>query len=218
MTAIQNKTHYQQTRDPDQNLIRYIGLALLIAMLLVLAGCDKAGPGKREWDEELVMGNGTVIWVHRTASFVTGMGDMSGTGGGTIDGVITTITVPKDNPVALPPPVWRFEDAVPILMDYNEEKQTWYVVATFYMCGIWVQWGWPMPPYRQYEVQNGQWVVVPLDDKLIGRESNLTSAIVRNQSSRLTAAERKRMALRSGDVYKKIDGSWNSCRDYAPRR
>ena len=210
MTATQNKTHLLYTKDPNQNLIQYIGLALLAAMLLVLAGCDKAGPGKREWDEELVMSNGTVIWVHRTASFNTNHGDMSGVGGGYISNLKASITVPQ-NPVAPPPPVWSFEHAVPIVMDYNEEKQTWYVVATFYTCGIWERWGKPMPPYRQYEVQDGQWVMVPLDDKLIGRESNLTSAIVRNQSSRLTAAERKRMAFRAGDKYRRIIDTWNNC-------
>lgn len=50
---------------------------------------------------------------------------------GTIKNMDATISIP-DNPIAPPPPVWRF-NAVPLVLDYDTDKKTWFVIAGFFI-------------------------------------------------------------------------------------
>ena len=185
-------------------------LFMLVSISLLAACHEGTGPASKSWSEEVLLHNGTTIWVERTARYEVQIGELSGTGGGNIDNLFSTIKVP-DNPVAPPPPEWVFEDAVPLLLDYDEAKQTWYVVATFYSCGIWRRWERPMPPYRQYEVNNGIWEVVPLNMALVGREANLMTGVVRNKRSRVSIQDRIQHQRLSGEKYRMIVDQWDRC-------
>ena len=188
----------------------YVLIAVVITLFVSACDDDGAGPAKKTWEEEVLLSDGSVIWVQRKTSYV--VGSPMGGGGGYISNLENTLTVPA-NPVAPSPPVWHFESAAPMMLGYDKVKQTWYVVAIFYMCGTWVQWGWPMPPYRQYEVQNGQWVVVPLNPDLIGQNANLLTDIVGNKSKRVTIEDRIKLEWNSGNEYKFVDDTWNGCKD-----
>lgn len=63
------------------------------------------------------------------------------------------------------------------------------------MCGDWAKWGYPMPPYRVYALQDDQWQVVPFDETLLGRQSNLIWAYTESflVRAKVTIEERIKM-------------------------
>ena len=131
-----------------------------------------------------------------------------------INWVHTSIEVPN-NPIAPPPPKWEIQDEVPILLDYNPDKKTWYIIATFYMCDVWVKWGKPALPYRQYEVQNNAWVALPLDNALIGKPTNLVASVASKKiGSRVTLEDKVKLNWNAGKGYKIITTGWRSCSNY----
>lgn len=193
--------------------IRLMKYTTLVLCLALFAGCDGSGKDKSSWEEEVQLENGQVIWIQRIVESVTHSAEWSGGGGGRVDYLQNTIIIPQDNPVAPAPPVWTAKTDVPMLLDYDEEKQTWFIVTTFFMCGDWVNWGKPVLPYRQYEVRNGKWVLVPLDEKLIGRQANLLAGIMNSKIKRVTIEDRLRIIWNAGDKYKAIITTWDGCRD-----
>ena len=116
------------------------------------------------------------------------------------------------SPLSLPG--WHFDVAIPMLLDFNEQKQRWFIVATFDMCDDWKAWGNPIPPYRVYELQGNQWQRVPFDDNLVGRQGNLLLHEPNSWISRkeITAQERKKLDWNTGIKYKQIVDDWNGCR------
>lgn len=83
-------------------LHRHLFLTLLsIFLLLNISACkdDRFGEKQEQWQEEVPLSNGSVIWVDLTAKY-----EVSGTawgGGGAIDNLWTTIQVPASAPFAL---------------------------------------------------------------------------------------------------------------------
>ena len=183
-------------------------LLLTVCATLFLSACDN-GKRSKKWEEEVQLHDGTVFWVKRSAQWEAEGEWPNGSGGGAFYNIFVTVSVPDNSGIASPPPRWEgFKGAVPILLDYDQEKKTWFVVATFVMTGVWMEWGRPRVPYRQYEVQNGQWVVVPFDEKLLGRDTNLLAEYVGESSSRVTIQERLKLQHNSAKRVKILTDEW----------
>ena len=163
------------------------------------------------WKEEVLLHDGTIIWVHRIERSSHNRAEWGG-GGGRVDDLENILTIPRNNPIAPAPPAWKVKHEAPMIVDYDAEKETWFIVVTFYMCGDWINWGAPELPYRQYVVQNGEWVVVPLDESLIGRKGNLTTGLVGRKMRQITIADILKMNRNSGSEYKSVVDTWNGCR------
>lgn len=101
------------------------------------------------------------------------------------------------------PPVWCF-NAVPLLLDYDKEKKTWFVVATFFYCDSWKTAGKTSSNKWQYVVKDGQWVIQSLDKKHVGRITNmyLNFTNLPSQLTRITQEEIKQSRNASDTIYK----------------
>lgn len=130
---------------------------------------NTVGEVRLRWDEQVQLGKGGQTLLKRTAS-----GDAFGmtnpevwrkpefslefAGGKSADRTI--------------PPLWSSKYR-PILVDYDEAKRSWIVVATFESCGDWQTFGRPALPYVQYTSHNENWDIGAVEPSLIGREANL---------------------------------------------
>ena len=193
----------------------------LLGILLVLSlnACKDSGTGwqERVWQEEIPLSNGHTIWVDRSKRQLVRASGPFGQGG-MYDNIVSTVGVSSSEAqkAALPPPFWQGQGDVTILFDYDEEKQTRILLTSFIMCDVWVKWGRPALPYRQYEVQGNEWVLVSVDEKLIGRPANIYGGTVKPEIKRVTIEDRKKLLWRAIPDYKKIVGyDWkNNCRGF----
>ena len=145
-------------------------LFLFVSLSLLITACSKHV--SKKWQEEVALGDGRVIWINRTTSYMKHPKALIGERRG-LTKLELTIDIPA-NPVAPAPPQWKF-DAIPILLDYDQANKTWFIIAAPLYCDSWVKAGKPQFRNWQYEVENGQWVVKPLNKKLVGRDANLLS-------------------------------------------
>ena len=161
---------------------------------------------KQHWQEEVLLHNGTSLWVDREATFIAKPSPFT-LEKGTINDMMVAIKVP-DNPIAPPPPIWQF-DAVPILLEYNVEKKSWIIIATYFYCGSWARAGRPSLATWQYIVKNNQWVVVSLDPKYVGRVSNLSTSFTNFKSKleKITQQELEFSKRGVGELYKSVNGA-----------
>lgn len=142
----------------------------LLVFIISLLGC---GEHSKTWKEEVQLSSGEIIWVNRTANYKRNIKAFITKGeGGNITQMNLTISVPENNSVAPPPPVWSF-NAVPIVIDYDSVKETWFIVATYFNCNSWFEAGEPALTQWMYVVEDGTWLIYPLDGKLVGRPTNL---------------------------------------------
>jgi hypothetical protein len=142
---------------------------LAIGAFSLLAGCGKINI---KWDEQVRMVDGETLLVHRTAQgeklYPYRIGDPT----------VLKLTEISLNVTQLPkdwegPPAWQ-TDYVPVLLDYQKQQNIWSLVVTFAYCEGWVQLGRPALPYAEYQSQNNQpWQRIPLEERLIGRATNL---------------------------------------------
>jgi len=137
-------------------------LTLILSIFLVGCGINL------KWIEEVQLKSGEILLIKRTAK-----GEQKGEIGGSGGWDATEMTLELEStPKIGKPPVWHFP-YVPILMDYDDVKQEWFVVATFYYCTAWYDLGRPKLPYIEYRARGGKWEVVPLSAELFDRETNL---------------------------------------------
>jgi len=169
-------------------------IILVIVGLLIIFNPNQS----KQWEEEVLLGNGAIVWVDRTANYMkTNFGQE-----GQLRIEALTLSV-RPNEVALSPPIWK-EAAVPVLLDYDEEMGGWYVVATYIMSSTWHEWGRPEIPYRKYIVENGKWVVAPLNISLLGRRTNLFSGFMREKLSRITIEDKPDLEKNSAEKFRVI--------------
>ena len=121
------------------------------------------------------------------------------------------------------PPIWRKEEDyqsqeptwtyVPILLDYQPQEHTWSMVITFAVCLGWERLGRPDLPYVQYQSKNGEpWQVVPLEERLIGRKTNVFSGKRFPGQSKLTVEEKEKFYSSAADRFREILATWsNNC-------
>jgi len=163
----------------------WLGWLLAVGIVLTLTGCE-SGKVDLKWQEEVKMTDGQMLLVNRTAKGEQVGGHFGTTGGGGFKEKELTLDVVKLPENWQPPPAWR-TDYVPILLDYQPAEHTWSVVATFFWCK-----GAKFPPlvYTEYQSKNGgPWVVVPLEERLIGRSTNLYTHIGGKMPEHITAEE-----------------------------
>jgi hypothetical protein len=111
------------------------------------------------------------------------------------------------------PPVWR-KEYEPLLLDYQPDRRVWSIVATFSYCSGWERLGRPKLPYVEYQSRDGgPWEVVPLEERLIGRNTNLlTSPRSDGERELVTAEERDKRNRSAANEDRKIVAKWhNSC-------
>jgi len=186
-------------------LVHALRLILLCTLVMTMGGCSRMS---ESWKEEVRLSDGRLIVVKRTAK-------------GTLTRDIamrTTGWKPKETTLriaqmdgAAKPPVWR-SHLIPVVMDYDPASSTWSVVATYMWCSTWYDMGRPITPYVQYiSVSGEEWRVVPLQQGLVGRRSNLLTHIRPTGESGLVREQYKEMLWRtSGDQFKSISLSWKT--------
>lgn len=210
----------------SNKLIKWLFYLLIVSSLsLHVIGCDgKHNKQENEsqikkkytWQDEVKLQNGQTLWVDRTVELARRKPSNLPLGtvgvGSPIQSMRVTLTVPE-NPISSPPPVWSF-NAVPLLLDYDTERETWFVVASFFYCNSWEEAGRPALDKWQYEVENNQWVIKPLNTQLVGRIPNLMIDFGKgNQLKKATAEEiNKNVRQRSPDnTYRIIKVSKQLC-------
>lgn len=190
-------------RNKILNYIFYF--VVIISLLGVLITCD--GKVKQHWQEEVLLHNGKSLWVERDAVFNQESTSFLTIEKGIIYNMMVTIKVPE-NPIAPPPPIWSF-NAVPILLDYDTEKQSWIMIATLFHCSSWSMAGRPKLATWQYIVENNQWVVVPLDSKYVGRRTNLSTSFTddRVKLTRITKEVISKWKTFDNSIYNVVNGT-----------
>ena len=177
---------------------------LALATALMLVGCDQANV---RWSEEVRLGDGQMIVVRRTAQGKT-YSELGGTGGWR-DPVQMSVSIAPTPAGIKPPPEWR-ENYVPALLDYDPNRKAWSIVATFYYCETWHAMGRPIPPYIEYQsTSGGPWQRVPLEERLLDRETNLLTGPSTDGEPSLVTIESKDLNQRSaGPMYRRILRTW----------
>jgi hypothetical protein len=178
-----------------------------VGITAMLTGC---GDVNIQWQEEVRMADGEMLLVNRTAKGEK-QGELGGPGGWNQTEMTFEIINPPKN--WKQPPIWR-EEYVPILLDYQADGHIWSVIATFYYCDGWEKLGRPKLPYVEYQSRDGgPWEVVPLEERLIGRNTNLlTGPRSGGEAELVTAEERDKRNRSAANKYRKIVAKWhNSC-------
>ena len=183
----------------------WLGWLLAAGMTAMLAGCSNGVDLK--WQEEVKMADGQILLLNRTAKGEQVGGHFGTTGGGGFKEKELTLDVVKLPEGWQPPPAWRTE-WVPVLLDYQPEEHTWTIVATFFWCK-----GPKSPPWRYIEYQSkngGPWTVVPLEERLDGRDTNLYTHIGGKMPGFITVEERDRQSRSAANQYRRIMANFGS--------
>lgn len=174
-----------------------------VALCMVLVACGRP----TSWSEEVQLRSGEVLKVRRTIQFKEYQ--PFGGGGGGADTPISELEIVSptrpDNPGK-----WSHRSLLPMVLDRDSQTNEWFVVATFFMCNTWREIGRPDLPYVEFRYRNGNWVRVPIDRGLVGREANVlvpNQADVERDHTLTTKGplmSRPEMALR----FKRILSTW----------
>jgi hypothetical protein len=192
------------------NLSGVLTLLLVVGMAGILTGC---GDVNIKWQEEVRMEGGEMLLTNRTAKGkVAGSDTMFGPDGW--NPTEMTLEVVKLPAHWTAPPIWR-DAYVPILLDYRPEENIWSLVVTFAYCDGWERLGEPELPYGEWQSRGGgPWQRIPLEERLIGRKTNLlTGPRSDGENDFINADERDRRNRRAAIKYREIIAKWeiNSC-------
>lgn len=181
-----------------------IGKWMAIGFFGVLTGC---GEVNLNWSEEVQLDDGQIIVVKRTAKGEK-QGELGGSGGWEEKEMSITLEKAAEGQAF---PIWNTA-YVPILLDYQASEKTWSVVATFYYCSGWYNLGRPKLPYVEYQSKDGgPWIVVPLEERLIGRKTNLlTGPRSGGEPPFLSLQDKKGRGDNAADKYRRIVSSWRT--------
>lgn len=181
----------------------FVFLASGSALTLLLAGCGKVDLA---WSEEVVLADGRMLIVDRTAQGKK-FSELGGPGGwDQADMSLAVVELPDG---VRPPPPWR-DAYAPVLLDYEPATGSWSLLATFYYCQTWYALGRPIPPYIQYRSADGSaWTRVPLEDRFIERKTNLLTGPSSDGEPDLVSATAKEKIERSSAVrFQRILRKW----------
>ena len=178
------------------------GKWMAIGSMVVLTAC---GEVNLKWSEEVQLDDGKIIVVKRTAKGEK-QGELGGPGGW--EEMEMSIALEKAGE-GMQFPIWQTA-YVPILLDYQASEKTWSVVATFYYCTGWYNLGRPKLPYVEYQSRNGgPWTIVPLEERLIGRKTNLlTGPRSGGEPPFLSLQDKKGRGDNAEDSFRRIISSW----------
>jgi len=144
-----------------------------------------------KWQEEVRMADGETLLLNRRSK------------GGKYKEKEMSLEVVKSPANWQKPPIWH-EEYVPILLDYQPEGQIWSVVATFHRCK---DRGWSsILPYIEYQSKDGEpWEVIPLEERLIDRNTNLLiSPNYEGEAKLVTVEERDKRSRSAANDNRKI--------------
>lgn len=141
----------------------------LTAMLLsaaLLSGCGESVPTETSWKEEVLLSDGTRIWVRRTV-----VGEAYTELGGISAYEVSNRTVEVINAPGLgKPPVWSAKWSL-LVLDRDKDG-VWYIVVTPLDAEGWTKLE-PKLLYAQFKAIDGQWRQVEIDPTLHARDANL---------------------------------------------
>jgi hypothetical protein len=194
----------KKTSEAPRPRSRKTGKWMAVVLVGMLTACDAVN---LKWSEEVQLNDGQVIVIKRTAKGEK-QGELGGPGGWKEKEM--TITLDKGGE-GMQFPSWQTA-YVPILLDYQAVEKTWSVVATFYYCGGWYNLNRPKLPYVQYQSKDGgAWIVVPLEERLIGRKTNLlTGPRSGGEPPFLSLEEKKGRGDNASDRFRWIIESWHT--------
>ena len=141
----------------------------LTAMLLsaaLLSGCGESVPTETSWKEEVLLSDGTRIWVRRTV-----VGEAYTELGGSSAYEVSNRTVEVINAPGLgKPPLWSAKWRT-LVLDRDKDG-VWYIVVTPQDAEGWTKLE-PKLLYAQFKAIDGQWRQVEIDPTLHARDANL---------------------------------------------
>ena len=194
----------KKARETLRTVFGKIGKWMVIGVMGGLAGC---GEVDLKWSEEVQLDDGQIIVIKRTAKGEK-QGELGGPGGWEEKEMSIALEKAAEEQAF---PIWQTA-YVPILLDYQASEKTWSVVATFYYCTGWYNLGRPKLPYVEYQSKNGgPWTVVPLEERLIGRKTNLlTGPRSEGEPSFLSLQDKKGRGDNAADRFRRIIQSWRT--------
>ena len=140
-------------------------LTALLLSTALLSGCGESIPNKTEWKEEVLLSDGTKIWVKRTV--IGKVGFAGGIGAGrTFEPTEQRLEV-VDSAGLPTPPIWS-DQWEQMILDRDKDG-IWYIVVTPIDTRQWIS----ELPYAQFKAINGKWTQVEIDRSLDGRDANL---------------------------------------------
>ena len=141
----------------------------LTAMLLsaaLLSGCGESVPTETSWKEEVLLSDGTRIWVRRTV-----VGEAYTELGGYGEYQVSKEVLEVINAPGLgKPPVWSAKWSL-LVLDRDKDG-VWYIVVTPLDAEGWTKLE-PKLLYAQFKAIDGQWRQVEIDPTLHARDANL---------------------------------------------
>lgn len=194
----------KKTSETPRPRLCKIGKCMSIVLIGMLTAC---GEVNLKWSEEVQLNDGQFIVIKRTAKGEK-QGELGGPGGW--EEKEMTITLEKAGE-GTQFPIWQTA-YVPILLDYQVAEKTWSVVATFYYCEGWYNLNRPKLPYVEHQSKDGgPWVVVPVEERLIGRKTNLLAGLRSGgEPPFLSLEDKKGRDDNAGDKYREILATWHT--------
>ena len=145
------------------SLATIYALIFFYTAFVKITGIGQSHPTGDDWQEEVLLNDGTVIVVRRTV-----IGEPNITAGhAEFMAKSHSVEIVDGKGLDIPP---RWEDKwKPLILDMNSKKH-WFLIVSPTYCYDWDS----KFHYRQYEAIDGRWELVDFDDGLFGRDSNLT--------------------------------------------
>lgn len=161
---------------------------------------------KYSWKEDVLLRDGSLIVVNRTARLSENF--MAGGGGGVINKGMTLRWESTETKEMLN----SWEDSyVPLIIDRDLKTREWIVVATFFHCNEWYKLGRPELPYVAYRYSNGVWVREALPSYFVGRKVNLYVAVRKPRSEHIGLKWKDRaVPVNADEQFKLIVGEWKT--------
>jgi hypothetical protein len=175
--------------------------------ILTLGTLSACGQVDLKWSEEVQLEDGPVIVVKRAAQ-----GEIRREIGGPGGWKPTEITIDFSSiNMGKRPPNWKAA-YVPVLLDYQTPDEKWSVVATFAYCDGWYDLGRPALPYIEYQsIRGGNWQIIPLEQRLIGRATNLLSGMRSGgEPPYISLQDKKSRDRKAADKYRQILSIWRT--------
>ena len=130
---------------------RVIALFLGVTALVLVSACGLSGPEKRQWTEDVDLGEGRIITVKRFVEF----NESNSLAGDAYNAVETKSTIEFTGDLASLP-VWS-EPLMALVLYQDSETGEWVVVATTTSCEFWNLNDRPKPPYWEFRLEDGVW-------------------------------------------------------------
>lgn len=145
--------------------IIFVGIILMVGYL-VYSSSGNSVPKETTWKEEVLLSDGTRIWVRRTV-----VGEAYTELGGISAYEVSNRTVEVINAPGLgKPPVWSAKWRT-LVLDRDKDG-VWYIVVTPQDAEGWTKLE-PKLLYAQFKAIDGQWRQVEIDPTLHARDANL---------------------------------------------